>query len=115
MREKLIALLTEQGKLDWAYQEFENILNAPPPPPREDPWRRTSGMHKVRKREQMAVVRELWQARDAIAQREDIAPGRLLSDNAITELSVTAPTTPDRKSTRLNSSHVSESRMPSSA
>ena len=94
MREKLIALLTEQGKLDWAYQEFENILNAPPPPPREDPWRRTSGMHKVRKREQMAVVRELWQARDAIAQREDIAPGRLLSDNAITELSVTAPTTP---------------------
>ena len=94
MREKLIALLTEQGKLDWAYQEFENILNAPPPPPREDPWRRTSGMHKVRKREQMAVVRELWQARDAIAQREDIAPGRLLSDNAITELAVTAPTTP---------------------
>ena len=93
MREKLIALLDEQGKLDWAYQEFENILSAPPSPPREDPWRRTSGMHKVRKREQMAVVRELWSARDAIAQREDIAPGRLLSDNAITELAVTAPTT----------------------
>ena len=48
-------------------------------PPREDPWRRTSGMHKVRKREQLAVVRELWIARDEIASKQDVAPGKLLS------------------------------------
>jgi ribonuclease D len=50
-------------------------------------------MHKVRKREQLAVVRELWIARDKIAASLDVAPGRLLSDNAITELAVAAPTT----------------------
>ena len=31
------------------------------------------------------------------------------------DIEVTIQTSPDRKSTRLNSSHVSESRMPSSA
>ena len=93
LREKIAALLDEGGKLTWAEKEFQSILDAPPAPPREDPWRRTSGMHKVRKREQLAVVRELWIARDAIASEQDIAPGKLLSDNAITELSVTAPLT----------------------
>lgn len=93
LREKISELLDTQGKLAWAQSEFQSILDAPPAPPREDPWRRTSGMHKIRKREQLAVVRELWIARDAIASKADVAPGRLLSDNAITELSVTAPTT----------------------
>lgn len=91
IHQKLEALLKEQAKLDWAITEFQSVLDAPPSPPREDPWRRTSGMHKVRKREQLAVVRELWQARDAIAEKSDIAPGRLLSDNAITELAVHVP------------------------
>ena len=39
-----------------------------PPPVREDPWRRTSGMHKVRTRRQLAYVAELWYARDEIAR-----------------------------------------------
>ena len=37
-------------KLPWAEAEFAAILAAPPSPPRIDPWRRTSGMHKIRKR-----------------------------------------------------------------
>ena len=93
IRDELVKLLTDSGKLEWAKSEFASILATPIAPPREDPWRRTSGMHKVRKREQLAVVRELWLARDAIAAKSDIAPGRLLSDNAITELAVTSPTT----------------------
>ena len=93
LRDYISKILKESGKLEWALSEFQSILDAPPAPPREDPWRRTSGMHKVRKREQLAVVRELWLARDAIASKADVAPGRLLSDNAITELAVTAPTT----------------------
>jgi ribonuclease D len=92
--QKLEILLKEQKKLEWALVEFQSILDAPPAPSREDPWRRTSGMHKVRKREQLAVVRELWLARDAIAAKIDVAPGRLLSDNAITELAVHVPKSP---------------------
>ena len=55
------------------------------PRPRVDPWRRTSGMHRVRKRRQLAVVRALWERRDEIARRRDIAPGRVLPDAAIVE------------------------------
>ena len=92
IRDELVKILTNDGKLEWALTEFQNVLNTPPAPPKEDPWRRTSGMHKVRKREQLAIVRELWNARDALASQSDTAPGRLLSDNAITELAVNAPT-----------------------
>lgn len=91
LRNEIAGLLEQSGKLAWAEAEFQSILAAPPAPTREDPWRRTSGMHKVRKREQLAVVRELWLARDKIAAALDVAPGRLLSDNAITELAVAAP------------------------
>ncbi|MGW5214307.1 HRDC domain-containing protein [Streptomyces sp. NPDC004051] len=83
--------LDRQGKLEWALQEFEAIASAPPPEPRKDPWRRTSGMHKVRRRRQMAVVRELWQVRDRIAQRRDVSPGKVLSDAAIIEAALALP------------------------
>ncbi|MFE1905533.1 HRDC domain-containing protein [Streptomyces gardneri] len=80
-----------QGKLEWAHQEFDAIASAPPAPPRKDPWRRTSGMHKVRRRRQMAVVRELWTARDKVAQRRDVSPGKVLSDAAIVEAALAVP------------------------
>ena len=86
LRNKISQLLLEAGKLEWAQEDFAAILAAPPAPPRVDPWRRTSGMHKIKKRNQMAVVRELWQERNLLAAELDIAPGRLLSDLAISEL-----------------------------
>jgi ribonuclease D len=83
LRDELEAELARQGKLEWAHEEFQAVLDAPPPPPRIDPWRRTSGMHRVRTRRQLAVVRALWEARDALARRRDTAPGRILPDSAI--------------------------------
>ncbi|MEU3964371.1 ribonuclease D [Streptomyces buecherae] len=94
LRDALEAELAEQGKLEWAQQEFAAIAAAPPAAPRKDPWRRTSGMHKVRKRRQMAVVRELWEARDRIAQRRDVSPGKVLGDGAIVEAALAMPTSP---------------------
>ncbi|HET6357560.1 ribonuclease D [Streptomyces sp.] len=91
LRDALEKELDRQGKLEWAHQEFDAIASAPPAPPRKDPWRRTSGMHKVRRRRQMAVVRELWNARDAVAQRRDVSPGKVLSDAAIVEASLAVP------------------------
>ncbi|MEU3630160.1 MULTISPECIES: HRDC domain-containing protein [Streptomyces] len=91
LRDALEKELDRQGKLEWARQEFAAIAAAPPPPPRKDPWRRTSGMHKVRRRRQMAVVRELWTARDRIAQRRDVSPGKVLSDAAIVEAALALP------------------------
>jgi len=91
LRDALEKELDRQGKLEWARQEFDAIASAPPPEPRKDPWRRTSGMHKVRRRRQLAVVRELWETRDRIAQRRDVSPGKVLSDAAIVEAALAVP------------------------
>lgn len=93
LRDALETELDRQGKLDWAHQEFDAIASAPPAEPRKDPWRRTSGMHKVRRRRQLAVVRELWETRDRIAQRRDVSPGKVLGDGAIVEASLALPAT----------------------
>jgi ribonuclease D len=86
LRNQMYSILENSKKLKWALEEFQSILNAPAPPPRVDPWRRTSGMHKIKKRDQLAVVRALWTVRAEIAQEVDIAQGRLLSDAAIVEI-----------------------------
>ncbi|GAA0635335.1 ribonuclease D [Streptomyces thermocarboxydovorans] len=91
LRDALEKELDRQGKLQWARQEFDAIASAPPPEPRKEPWRRTSGMHRVRRRRQMAVVRELWLTRDRIAQRRDVSPGKVLSDAAIVEAALAMP------------------------
>ncbi|GAA3531599.1 ribonuclease D [Amycolatopsis ultiminotia] len=83
LREKLEAELAAQGKLEWAQQEFEAVRTAPPPAPRAEPWRRTSGVHKIRSPRGLAAVRELWQARDELARKRDRAPSRILPDSAI--------------------------------
>ena len=92
LRDALAEELDRQGKLDWAHEEFAALVEAPPPSPRADPWRRTSGMHKVRTRRQLAVVRELWSARDALAREQDVSPGRLLPDSSIVEAALAQPT-----------------------
>jgi len=94
LRDVLAQQLTEQGKLDWARQEFAAVLAAAaePPPPRTDPWRRTSGIHRVHTRRGLAVVRELWLERDKIARRRDLSPTKVLVDVAIVEAARVMPT-----------------------
>ncbi len=91
LRDALAELLHESGKQDWAEQEFEAVRLAPPNPPRVDPWRRTSGIHTLRNRRQLAVVRALWTARDEYAAQRDVAPSRLLPDAAIVDAARTLP------------------------
>jgi ribonuclease D len=91
LRAVIAAELAAQGKSDWAAEEFEAVRNAGPPAPRTDPWRRTSGMHRVQKSRELAAVRELWHARDQLARQRDIAPGRVLPDAAIIDAALTDP------------------------
>ncbi len=88
LRDELAARLVETGKWPWAEQEFAALVAnvGVTPEPRRDPWRRTSGIHHVHTRRGLAYVAELWYARDAIAQRLDRAPSKILPDVAITEL-----------------------------
>ncbi len=93
LRDALAAQLDEQGKRQWAEGEFAAIAASAPAAPRAEPWRRTSGLHRVRRRHQLAIVRALWQARDEIARRRDISPGRVLPDAAIVAAALAAPAT----------------------
>ncbi len=97
LRAAIADVLAEQGKTDWAAQEFDYLREAgskePGPAARRDRWRRTSGIHRVRDQRGLAAVRELWLTRDRIAQRRDIAPRRILPDSAIIEAALANPTT----------------------
>jgi ribonuclease D len=94
LRDEIEKILEEKGKLSWAEEEFSAILTAPAAAKRVDPWRRTSGSHKLRKREELVVVRELWVKRDELARELDISQGRLLSDLAISTLAIASQIQP---------------------
>jgi ribonuclease D len=97
LRDAIADLLAQQGKTSWAAEEFDHLrsVGQAPPPTRRDRWRRTSGIHRVRNQRGLAAVRELWTVRDEIAQRRDIAPGRILPDSAIIEAATADPKTVD--------------------
>jgi len=83
VRDVIATELEEQGKTDFAAQEFAATLAQPPRPPREDPWRRLSGLHQVKGARGLAVARSLWEAREEFAQQQDTSPGRLVPDRSL--------------------------------
>ncbi len=91
LRDLLAQELQSAGKDEWARQEFAHELEIPPRVPRPDPWRRTSRITDARSRRGLAVVRELWTVRDAIARELDRAPGKLVNDRAIMALATRDP------------------------
>jgi ribonuclease D len=97
IREKVEQILIEKNKLDWAKQDFSAILSSfklkQNDQPKIDRWRKTSGMHKVRDRLTMTIIKDLWLDRDLLAQEMDIAPGRILNDEAIIEIATKKPNT----------------------
>jgi len=103
LRAAISDVLAEQGKTAWAAEEFDYLRTFKAgdaagelaPAARRERWRRTSGIHRVRNRRGLAAVRELWTARDRIAQRRDIAPRRVLPDSAIIDAAIADPKTVD--------------------
>lgn len=93
LREKLREELDAQGKLEWAEAEFEYERTKPPDPPKSDPWRHIPGAGVVRAPRALATLRELWTARDQIAQREDLSPHRVLPNKAMVAISLERPLT----------------------
>lgn len=83
LRDALQQRLEENNKSEIARQEFDNLLSWKPSPPRQDPWRRLSQIQTLTTPRQLAVARELWQERDAVARELDIGPGRAIPDIAI--------------------------------
>jgi ribonuclease D len=93
LRDAVENLLIESKKLTWAQADFAQILKNQPASPRTDPWRRTSGLHKIKDRTALAVIRELWSARDSYAQTVDVSPGRVFNDEILIDIAVKRPQT----------------------
>ncbi|WP_169582502.1 ribonuclease D [Microbacterium thalassium] len=93
VRDVLVAELAEQGKTEFAAEEFQAVLEREPKAPRDEPWRRLSGLHTVRGRRALAVARALWTAREDYARDQDVAPGRLVPDRALVAAVLADPKT----------------------
>ena len=91
LRDEIEKLLIANKKLEWAKQDFAAILKSPPPPPRKDPWRRTSGIHKIRDLTALAIIRSLWAARNDFAKEIDLAPGRVFNDETLVLIATKPP------------------------
>jgi len=85
------------GKSEVAAQECAHVIAQAKADaiPKPDPWRRTSGLHRIRSRRGLAVVRELWNERDTIARIHDVHPSRILPDAAIVAAAQAMPSTFD--------------------
>lgn len=86
LRHGVAKLLEDQGKSEWAAQEFANVAAMKPKEPKIDRWRGMTGMHDLKDARSMAIARELWQARESLAEKLDVSPGRLIPDSSIVGL-----------------------------
>ncbi len=91
LKKRLSEVLEEQGKTDWAKQEFENLLSFKPKPQKPDRWRGMSGISKVTDQLSLEIARQLWSAREELAMKMDVSPGRLVPDAAILAAAIAKP------------------------
>ena len=85
IRDILHQQLLDSDRWEFAQQEFTHLLDFTPKH-FDEPWRRTHGLSKIRSRRDIARVRELWQARDAMAREADLAPTKILRDRELVAL-----------------------------
>lgn len=94
LREKLISLLSEQDKVSWAQEEFEYLrTHRPVTVPRSERWRKASGVNKLKSTRKLSVLRELWSARENMAETKDVSPGHILPDSALVAAADAMPRT----------------------
>lgn len=110
LKDAVSDLLATQGKTEWANQEFQHLLGFEPKPQREERWRTLSGLHKISDRQALEIARQLWLARELLAQKLDVAPGRLIPDSSIVHVALSKPKSkPQLASTKEFSGRASRS------
>lgn len=86
--------LKAHGKDGWAAEEFAYALveGMKPKKQRAVPWLHVSNVNCLsRDRQGLAVVKSLWETRDALARQYDIAPNLLLEDESMIEAAQKKP------------------------
>ncbi|HZH52576.1 MAG TPA: ribonuclease D [Microvirga sp.] len=88
--EALVDQLTKNGRLDWLSEEMAVLTS--PETYQADPdnaWRRLAG--RLRKAKEVAVLMEVAAWREREAQNRDVPRGRILKDDALIDIAVSAP------------------------
>lgn len=110
LADALLADLERQGKTEFAIQEFNHLLSFKPKAEKQDKWRGVSGLHEVKDAKGLAIARALWQAREMLAIKLDVAPGRLIPDASISHIAkAQTPTRPELASDRAFTGRASRS------
>lgn len=88
--EALLDQLTKNGRLEWLSEEMAVLTS--PETYQADPdnaWRRLAG--RLRKAKEVAVLMEVAAWREREAQGRDVPRGRILKDDALIDVAVSAP------------------------
>jgi ribonuclease D len=93
LRDILRERLLEKGRLDWAGEEFMLLSQARgvPSDGAEPGWLRMKGVKALHGRE-LAILRELWEWREGVAQRADRATFRVLNNEPMFAMARQPPT-----------------------
>ena len=91
VRDVLAERLREDGKDEWARQEFAHELLRDHGPTRSSTWRGLHGLGGLRSVKQLAAAREMWARRDEMAAAEDLSPHRVIKDRDLVTAAKEAP------------------------
>jgi len=95
MRNVLHKRLNDLGRLEWLQTELVSWQEDLEASESGEKWRRLGGMSGLSARH-LAIIREIWQWRDAEAQRRNIPARRILRDDLMIELAKRASSDPKR-------------------
>jgi ribonuclease D len=92
LRDILRQGLEERGRFGWAQEEFALLedIRATPPDQVEPGWLRLKGAKALRPRE-LAILREVWEWREAAARRADRATFRILNNEPMLAMAKSPP------------------------
>ena len=94
LRDAIAELLASADKTHIAEQEFADVLvREQKPSSRGEGWRRLNGAASIKGGRNLAVAKELWEARDRYAREIDTAAGRLIPDASIVAAAKALPAT----------------------
>lgn len=92
LADKLRDELTALGRWEWALEEFSRLEAVRFREADEDaePWRKTKNMGGLDRRS-LAIVRDLYQWRDALARKADRPPFKIIGNDSIVEIAKEKP------------------------
>ncbi|MBM7825490.1 ribonuclease D [Arcanobacterium pluranimalium] len=91
LKDHLIPLLENSGRLEWHEQECEAVRTRPPAAPKQQPWRKAARQAGIRDRRALAMVEQLWNTRDELGRHRDVSPSKVLPSKILAELASRKP------------------------